>query len=75
MQKTYVNNECELICEDNGRKMVVEVINFEHKKHLAVNIDRQCNLDLRWTGRTYEGHMGELSFVSTGPDITKINKR
>ena len=75
MQKTYVNHECELICEDNGRKMVVEVIDFEHKKHLAVNVERQFNLNLKWNGRTYEGYMGDLSFVSSGPDITTINKR
>lgn len=75
MQKTFISNECELICEDIGRKMVVKVIDFEPKKHLAVHVENEFNLGLRWNGRNYVGHSGDLSFVSSGPDITIINKR
>lgn len=75
MQQTYVNNECEIICEDNGRKMVVEVIAFHEKKYLTVSIDRKIKLSLNWNGKTYEGNMSQLSFVSDGPEITSVRRR
>jgi hypothetical protein len=75
MQDTYVSNECEIICEDNGRKMVVEVIAFQKKKYLTVSVDRSLKLSLNWNGRVYEGNMSQLSFVSNGPEITTITKR
>lgn len=73
--KEYIDDRCEVICEDNGRKMVADVISFFEKKNLTVSIDRSIKLTLQWNGKLYEGHMGKLSFVSNGPDITIVKTR
>lgn len=73
--REYIDNTCEVICEDNGRKMVAEVLSFHEKKMLTVSIDRSVKLSLSWNGKIYEGNMGPLSFVSNGPEITIVKTR
>jgi hypothetical protein len=65
--RQYVEDTCEVLCEDNGRKMVADLLSFREHDHLAVSIDKQLKLELRWTGKIYEGRMGQLSFTSEGP--------
>ena len=73
--KEYINDTCEIICEDNGRKMVADVLQFTKNKTLTVSVDRSLKLTLGWNGKIYEGAMGQLSFVSNGPDSTFVKTR
>lgn len=76
MQKReYVNDTCEIICEDTDKKMIVAVESFKDKKHLNVVIEKSIKMHLEWNGSQYEGYMGNLSFVSDGPTITVVNAR
>lgn len=74
-QREYIDDTCEVICEDNGRKMVAEVLSYTKKKSLTVSIERTLKLTLMWNGRIYEGNQGPLSFVSNGPDIRVVKLR
>lgn len=74
-QQEYFDDTCEVICEDNGRKMVAEVLSFNKKKLLTVSIDRSLKISLAWNGKIYEGNMGKLSFVSNGPDSRIVKTR
>ena len=73
--REYVDDKCEVICEDNGRKIVAEVLSFTQRKNLTVSIDRSLKLTLMWNGKIYEGNQGPLSFVSNGPDIRTVKVR
>ena len=73
--KEYIDDKCEVICEDNGRKMVAEVLSFTKHKALTVSLDRSVKLTLNWNGKIYEGAMGGISFVSNGPDSTFVKVR
>lgn len=73
--REYVNDTCEIICEDNGRKMVADVLQFSKHKTLTVSVERSLKLTLGWNGKIYEGAMGKLSFVSNGPDSTFVRSR
>lgn len=73
--KDYVDDKCEIICEDNGKKIVVEILSFQDKKMLTVSVNRDVKLSLPWNGKIYEGKMGTLSFVSNGPNITTVRTR
>lgn len=74
-QREYVDDTCEVICEDNGRKIVAEVLNYTKHKLLTVSIDRSLKLTLAWNGKIYEGQMGKISFVSNGPDSRIVKTR
>lgn len=73
--REYIDDTCEVICEDNGRKMVAEVLTFTKNKSLTVSIDRSLKLTLGWNGKIYEGNMGAISFVSNGPDSRIVKTR
>lgn len=73
--REYIDDKCEVICEDNGRKMVAEVLSFSEKKALTVSVDRSVKLTLSWNGKIYECKQGPLSFISNGPDITVVKTR
>lgn len=70
--KQYVDETCEIICEDNGRKMVADILNFREHQYLAVSLEKQLKLEMRWNGKIYEGKMGRMSFVSEGPNIRVV---
>lgn len=74
-QREYIDDTCEVICEDNGRKMVADVLSFSKNKMLTVSIDRSLKLTLAWNGKIYEGNMGPISFVSNGPDSRFVKTR
>lgn len=73
--REIIDDTCEVICEDNGRKMVAEVLSFSKNKALTVSIDRSLKLTLGWNGKIYEGNMGSISFVSNGPDSRFVKTR
>lgn len=70
--KKYIDETCEVICEDNGRKVVADILSFTERKHLSVSIDRKVRVDLQWNGRIYEGRMATMTFVSNGPNIVQV---
>ncbi len=72
--RQYVEDTCEVICEDNGRKMVADLLSFREYEHLAVSLEKQLKLEMRWNGNVYEGKMGRMSFTSAGPLVRNIKQ-
>ncbi len=72
--RRVVGDTCEIICEDNGRKMVGHILSFKENQYLTVALEKELKLELRWNKRIYEGHMGRLSFVSEGPEIREFKQ-
>lgn len=70
--KQVVENTCEIMCEDNGRRMVGEILSFREHSSLSVSIDRKLKLDMKWNGQVYEAKSAQLSFVTDGPLIRTI---
>ena len=72
--KKIVEHTCEIMCEDNGRRMVGEILSFREHDHCAVSVDRQIKLDMKWNGYVYESKMAGLSFTTDGPLIRTIKQ-
>lgn len=72
--KRVVGDDCEIICEDNGRKMVADILAFKEHQYLTVAVEKELKLELRWNNRIYEGRMGKLSFTSEGPVIRTVKQ-
>lgn len=72
--RRIVENTCEIMCEDNGRRMVGEILSFRENDHCAVSVDRQIKLDMKWNGFVYEAKRAGLSFTSDGPIIKTIKQ-
>lgn len=72
--KRVVGNDCEILCEDNGRKMVADILAFREHQYLVVAIEKELKLELRWNNKIYEGKMGRLSFTSEGPVIRNFKQ-
>ena len=70
--RQIVENTCEIMCEDNGRRMVGEILSFRNHDHIAVSVDRQIKLDMKWNGQVYEAKMAKLSFTTDGPLIRTV---
>jgi hypothetical protein len=72
--RSYVDDTCEIICEDNGRKMVADILSFKEGQYLTVAVEKSLKLELRWNKKIYEGQMGRMSFVSDGPVIRNVKQ-
>lgn len=72
--RQVVEQTCEVICEDNGRKMVADILYFKENQNITVSIDKKIKLDMRWNRQVYEGNMGGLTFVTDGPNIVNIKQ-
>lgn len=72
--KQYVAETCTVTCEDNDRVMKADILNFKEQQYLAVALEKQLKLEMRWNGKVYEGRMGKFSFVSNGPKITEVKQ-
>jgi hypothetical protein len=72
--RQYVEDTCEVICEDNGRKMVADLLSFRENDHLAVSIEKQLKLEMRWNGQIYEGRIGSKTFTSDGPLVRNFKQ-
>lgn len=72
--RQVVEQTCEVICEDNGRKMVADILYFKENQNITVSIDKKIKLDMRWNRRVYEGNMGGLTFVTDGPNIINVKQ-
>ena len=72
--RRVVGDTCEILCEDNGRKMVGDILSFKENQYLTVVLEKELKLELRWNNRIYEGRMGRLSFTSEGPVIRNFKQ-
>lgn len=72
--KRYVAETCTITCEDNDRTMIADVLDFKEQKYLAVSLEKSLKLEMRWNGKIYEGRLGRMSFVSTGPKVTEVKQ-
>jgi hypothetical protein len=72
--RTYVEDTCEIICEDNGRKMVADILNFKEHQYLVISLEKSLKLEMKWNGNIYEGRMGRMSFTSEGPIIRSVKQ-
>lgn len=69
-----VENTCEIMCEDNGRRMVGEILSFREYDHVAVSVDRTIKLDMKWNGQVYEAKRAQLSFTTDGPLVRSVKQ-
>lgn len=74
MKKDYISDTCEVICEDNGKKMVADMLSYKEHQFLTVSLEKQLKLEMRWNGNIYEGRLGRMSFVSQGPVIRSVKQ-
>jgi len=72
--KSYVDNVCTILCEDNNKSIITEVLEFKEGKFLSVSLERQFRINLAWNGRVYEGRLGSRAFISDGPKIIKTKE-
>lgn len=72
--RRVVGEDCEILCEDNGRKMVADILSFKEHQYLTVSLEKQLKLEMKWNGNIYEGNMGRMSFTSEGPVIRNFKQ-
>lgn len=65
--KTIYEDTCKVVCEDNGKTVVADILQFNETRNLTVSINKSIKLLMSWNGRVYEGRMSGMSFVSDGP--------
>ena len=70
----YVSDSCEIICENNDKKMMVDVLSFQAEKYLSVSIQKSLKLEMRWTGKRFECKLSGLAFSSDGPAVQYIKE-
>ena len=65
--KTYFDDICKVTCEDNGKVVTADVLDFKEGKTLSVSLNKSLKLVMPFNGRVYEGRMGGMRFISDGP--------
>ena len=68
--RTEYEDIVDVTCENNGKVVKADVLEFSPLKRLAVAINKSVKLTLSWNGKIYEGKMSGMSFISTGPKAT-----
>lgn len=64
---TRYEETCKILCEDNQRSLVVDILDFKEQRNLNVSINKSIKLHMQWNGQVYEGKLHGKSFVSDGP--------
>jgi hypothetical protein len=72
--KQYVEETCEVICEDNGRKFVADILNFREEQNITISLEKSIRIELKWNRKVYEGFFGGKSFVTDGPVIRNVRQ-
>ncbi len=72
--RQVIEDTCEIMCEDNGRRMVGDILSFRDGDHVAVSIEKRIKLDMKWNGHVYEGRAAGLSFTTEGPLVRNIKQ-
>lgn len=67
----YIDDTCAVTCEDNGRTVTADILDFREEKTLHVSLNKTLKLIMPWNGRIYEGNQSGLTFVSKGPKIVE----
>lgn len=70
--KKYIDETCVVVCEDNDKKVVADILAFNEGRNLTVSLNKSVKLLMSWNGRVYEGRMSGMSFVSKGPNIKEV---
>jgi len=70
----YVDDHCEVLCEDNNKTVRADILNFQEGKTLSVSLNKSLKLVMHWNGKVYEARMSCLTFVSKGPKITETKE-
>lgn len=70
----YISETCQVICEDNNKAVIADILDFKEQKMLAVSLNKSLKLLMPWNGKIYEGKMSGLTFVSDGPTITETKQ-
>lgn len=70
----YINETCDVKCEDNGKTMTADILSFKANQFLSVSLNKQLKLDFKWNGKVFEAKSSGLTFVSNGPIITKTRE-
>lgn len=67
--RTEYEETCEVQCQDNGRRVIAELLSFRPNEHLTVAIGRAIKLHMTWNKNTnnYVGTSAGMEFISTGP--------
>jgi hypothetical protein len=65
--KTRYEGTCEVKQENTGKTVTAEVMDFNESKNLTVVLNKSVKLLMSWNGRSYEGRMAGIDFVSNGP--------
>lgn len=65
---------CQVKCEDNGKTVTADVLDFKEGKTLSVSLNKSLKLVMPFNGRVYEGRMGGMSFISAGPKGQKYSE-
>ncbi len=74
IMRRVIGEDCEILCEDNGRKMVADILAFKEYQYLNVSVEKQLKLEMRWNGNVYEGKLGRMSFTSECPVIREFKQ-
>jgi hypothetical protein len=72
--RQIIEDTCEIMCEDNGKRMVGEILSFREHDHVAVSVERSIKLDMKWNGYVYETKVAKLSFVTDGPLVRTVKQ-
>lgn len=70
----YIDDKCEVKCEDNNKVVTADVLSFQEGKSLSVSLNKSLKLVMPWNGQIYEARMSCLTFVSKGPKITETKE-
>ncbi len=71
--KQYVDETCIVLCVDNGKTVVAEMLYFKEHACISVSLNRSLRLDLAWNGQVYVANNTGLTFTSDGPAIRTVN--
>lgn len=70
MSNVRFDETCKVTCEDNGKVVTADVLDFKEGKTLSVSLNKSLKLVMPFNGKVYEGRMSGMSFVSDGPKGT-----
>ena len=75
LKMDYEDN-CELICINNGTNVLADIINYIPKSKIILALNKQVRLTLKYNEneKKYFGNMSTLEFKTNGPKPIRINR-
>lgn len=71
MDVVRVSDKCIVKQEKSTKTVEAEVLSFNEHRNLTVVLNKSVKLNMVWNGRTYEGRMAGIDFITEGPKVTK----